>query len=145
MITAARIPIRLVSIRKTDFGLELERIPLEVFIADRQGRVYMSWITLADFNGDVVLDMAVTSQGDYADEGAASIIIEKKGGAFNSPVAYGSGKYLRCARSSVIPTVTASWILSCPIMTTWTLWSSSGMATAPFAREPLTRCRPAQA
>jgi hypothetical protein len=40
MIAAARIPIRRGSIRKAGFGLELERIPLEVCIADRQGRVY---------------------------------------------------------------------------------------------------------
>ena len=59
--------------------------------------LYPSWITLADFNGDGVLDMAVTSQGDYADQGAVSIIIGKKGGGFNAPVRYGTGEYLRGA------------------------------------------------
>ena len=59
--------------------------------------LYPSWITLADFNGDGILDMAVTSQGDYADQGAVNILIGKKGGGFNPPVAYGSGMYLRGA------------------------------------------------
>jgi hypothetical protein len=59
--------------------------------------LYPSWITLADFNGDGILDMAVTSQGDYADQGAVSIIIGKTGGGFNPPALYGSGEYLRGA------------------------------------------------
>ena len=59
--------------------------------------LYPSWITLADFNGDGILDMAVTSQGDYADQGAVSILIGNKDGSFKPPVAYGSGMYLRGA------------------------------------------------
>ncbi len=59
--------------------------------------LYPSWITLADFNGDGILDMAVTSEGDYADQGAVSILIGKKDGSFKPPVAYGSGMYLRGA------------------------------------------------
>ncbi len=59
--------------------------------------LYPSWITLADFNGDGILDMAVTSQGNYADQGAVSILIGEKGGRFKQPVGYGSGMYLRGA------------------------------------------------
>ncbi len=59
--------------------------------------LYPSWITLADFNGDGILDMAVTSRGDYADQGAVNILIGKRDGGFNPPVAYGSGMYLRGA------------------------------------------------
>jgi hypothetical protein len=59
--------------------------------------IYPAWITLADFNGDGILDMAVTSAGDYADQGAVSILIGKGDGTFEDPVPYGSGNYLRGA------------------------------------------------
>jgi hypothetical protein len=59
--------------------------------------IYPAWITLADFNGDGILDMAVTSPGDYADQGAVSILIGKGDGTFEDPVTYGSGNYLRGA------------------------------------------------
>ena len=56
--------------------------------------LYPSWITLADFNGDGILDMAITSQGDYSHQGAVSILIGRKDGSLKAPVTYGSGMYL---------------------------------------------------
>jgi hypothetical protein len=59
--------------------------------------IFPSWIYVGDFNGDGSPDIAVTSQGDYQDEGAVSILIGNGDGTFQAAVPYGTGYYLRSA------------------------------------------------